>query len=367
MSARQKYRTSNTQHPTSNELPGASLPERLRGIQFFKDATEGFQAWDFGAGFLGLAQRFEKHTFQFERPALLEVDQRGGFVGAHDASAFDLFVGELMRRFVSERGRGPDDFVHQFADKSFPARVTQQFVGRKNRCERLPIYNRRFRIDQGFVAGDCGDAETVKWDVPDEFVPVSVREVFRDFAIHAGVAKHARDIVRARLGPALEFAEDDDAMAEMLHDSGRGAVQTDKTKPAHDLLDGKQPGKFLFIAEPILQGENGGFGADERREQSGELIVGGGFKRNENKIARTDFIGSFGAFGADVEIALAAVNGDAAAFDGIIVRAEEEMDILTGAGEFRAVKTAQRSRADDGDFHSIMDGWIHQSCRARTV
>src|ERR1043166_2365259 len=100
------------------------------------------------------------------------------------------------------------------------------------------------------MAGHTGDAESVERNVPDELLPMRAREVVGDFAIHAGVTEHSGDVVCARLGPALEFAEHDGAMRHVDDDARLDAVKADEAESAHDLLRGKNLREFLLVAQP---------------------------------------------------------------------------------------------------------------------
>ena len=48
---------------------------RSSGIEFLQDGAQCFEARRGHLGQLGLAQRFEKETFQFQRLAALEIQQ----------------------------------------------------------------------------------------------------------------------------------------------------------------------------------------------------------------------------------------------------------------------------------------------------
>ena len=93
-------------------------------------------------------------------------------------------------------------------------------------------------INEGFIAGSGGDAKAVEGNVPNQFIPVGVDQIFGNFAVNPGVAKHSGDVVGARFRPSAELADDHGAVIDMLNDSRREAVQTDETQTAHDLFDG---------------------------------------------------------------------------------------------------------------------------------
>src|SRR5438128_6225834 len=61
-----------------------------------------------------------------------------------------------------------------------------------------------------------GDAQAVEGNVPSKLFPVSLRQIVGDFARHPSAAKHPGEFVRARLGPAPEFAEHDPPVIEVM-------------------------------------------------------------------------------------------------------------------------------------------------------
>ena len=61
--------------------------------------------------------------------------------------------------------------------------------------------------------------------------------------------------------------------------------------------------------------------------------------------------GLAGAPGADVEIALDALNVNAVAADDVVIGAEQEMNLMSGPAKARPIEAAEGAAADDGDFH----------------
>jgi hypothetical protein len=72
----------------------------------------------------------------------------------------------------------------------------------------------------------------------------------------------------------------------------------------------------------------------------GKLVVGGGFQSDQYQIALADFLRCPGAFWPGIEITFRAMDGHAVAPDGVVIRPQQEMDLLTGVGELCAVITA---------------------------
>src|SRR5439155_477276 len=117
------------------------------------------------------------------------------------------------------------------------------------------------------------------------------------------------------------------------------------------LFGGEERGELFLVPETILQSQHRSVIADQRRKQIRELIVGGGLEPDDEQIRDADFLRSFGAPGPGIEVALAALNGHAAATDDVVVRAQEKVDLLPIMTKLGAVKTAYGAASDDRDFH----------------
>ena len=57
---------------------------------------------------------------------------------------------------------------------------------------------------------------------------------------------------------------------------------------------------------------------DEGREQEWKLVVGGGFKANQDEIGYAYFFGSAGALGADGQVTLGTADGDAVSANDVL-------------------------------------------------
>src|SRR5438552_428634 len=93
----------------------------------------------------------------------------------------------------------------------------------------------RAHSGKGFVAGSAGHSQAIERNIPHQFFPMGPGQVVADRAGDTGVPKESRDVVSAWFGPALKFAEHDQAMIEMLDDAGFDAIEAYETEPAHDL------------------------------------------------------------------------------------------------------------------------------------
>jgi len=175
-------------------------------------------------------------------------------------------------------------------------------------------------------------------------------EVIRDFARNAGISKQAGDIVRARLGPSLKFAQNDLAVTQVMNNPGLEAVQADETESSHDLLRWKQRGKALLVAKAVLQCENGRPSVHQRGKQTTELIVCGCLESDNDQVSLTDFLRQPGAFRLDPEISLLALNENAFASDYLVIRAQQEMHLLASPSQFGTVEAADRPATNNRNF-----------------
>ena len=80
-------------------------------------------------------------------------------------------------------------------------------------------------------------------------------------------------------------------------------------------------------------------------------LVGGGLEPDEDQVGGTDFFRASGALRPDLEIAFGAVDQDALAPHDVVVRAQQEMDLVPGASQLGAVKAPDRPAANDRDLH----------------
>src|SRR6266705_3043269 len=156
---------------------------------------------------------------------------------------------------------------------------------------------------EGVVAGGAGDAKSVEGNVPRQLFPVRARQVVGHAAGHAGAAEDLSDVMRARLGPTLEFAYDDLAVGHVLDQPGLKAIQTIEAES-----DWKQTRELLLIAQPILQRDHCRRRTDERRQQVGELIVGCGLECYEDQLAGAYLRPGARALGPDLKVTLRAAD-----------------------------------------------------------
>src|SRR5687767_11448659 len=165
------------------------------------------------------------------------------------------------------------------------------------------------------------------------------------------MANGGSDIVRTRLWPAGELAQNYFSVRDVLNDAGLDAIQANEAKPAHDLFATEQLRELLFISEAVLERYDGCSLIDQRRQQLGELSVGRRFQADKHDVADAYLSGRARAFRVDVKIALRAVDEDTVAPHDIVITSKEEMNFMTVAAELRSVITAQCTATDDSNLH----------------
>lgn len=173
------------------------------------------------------------------------------------------------------------------------------------------------------------------------------------------MADGAGDVMCAWLGPAVELAHDDLAVGLMTDNAGFQAVEADEAKAAENLLCRKQLREGFFISETVLQSEHGGVGANQRGQELGELVVGGGLEANEHDICHTDLFRGAGAFGIHMEVAFRTEDAHAFAADDVVVRAQEEMHFMAITEQFGSVIAAEGTASYDRELHGIP---VSQKC-----
>jgi hypothetical protein len=176
-------------------------------------------------------------------------------------------------------------------------------------------------------------------------------QIIRHSAWNAGIAKATGQVMSARLGPTLKFAQDDLAMVQVKYYPGFDPVQADEAKASHDSIDWRYCGQLFLIAKSILQGKQNGVGAHERWKQPVKLIVGRCFESNKHQVADSNLFRRARTAGLNAEVPLRAANLDPVPPHGLEVRAKQKMHIVPGTGQFRAVKAAHRPTSHDRDFH----------------
>src|SRR2546427_6460330 len=128
----------------------------------------------------------------------------------------------------------------------------------------------------------------------------------------------------------------------MMDDAGLDPVQTDEAEAAQNLVGRKNPRQLLLVAQPVLQRQDGRRRPHQRRQEFGELGVGGGFESKENQIAPADRFRDVGAPGVCSESAFGTLNEDAAASDHLEVGPQKKMDFRPMPAAFGAVGTSPR-------------------------
>jgi hypothetical protein len=157
----------------------------------------------------------------------------------------------------------------------------------------------------------------------------------------------------------LKFAEHNLPVRRVVDDTRLGAVEANKAKAAQDLFGREETGQLFLVAQTILECDHGSVRTDQRRQQFPELIVGRGLKPNQNDVARSDFIRRPGAPGLNVKIPINTVDGHALSPHDVVVGPQQEVHFLPAPAELGTIETAQRTAADNANFHykkSVVSG-----------
>src|SRR6266852_8303017 len=114
----------------------------------------------------------------------------------------------------------------------------------------------------------------------------------------------------------------------MMDDARLDPVQTDEAEAAQNLLGRKNPRQLLLVAQPVLQRQDSRRRPDQRRQEFGELVVGGGLESKDNQIAPADGFRDVGAPGVCPESAFRALNEDATPSQHLEIGPQKKMDFL---------------------------------------
>lgn len=342
------------------------------GGELDEDAAQGVEVGSGDVETDGFAEWGDEEAFNFQRPALFEVDEGGSPVGTHLAGAIDLELGVVGGDGQSAGVGGGNDFIHQAEDLFKPSGIGEELIRSQAGGERVGGGEGSGR--QGWEAGCGGDAETVEGDVPDELLPMGEVEVRGDFTRDATLTEGVGDEFSSkrwslvtststgelewgvRVVVVIEFAEDDAAMGDVFDLAGAGAVDADKAQAAEDLSWGEELGERLLVAEPVLQGQHGGVWADQRGQQPRELPVGSGLETDHHEIDDSDFGRVRGGVRVNGEITIGTADLNTVGSNGGEVGSEEEMDVMTGSGETGAVIGTEGTTSNDGDLHGVRLG-----------
>ena len=138
------------------------------------------------------------------------------------------------------------------------------------------------------------------------------------------------EFMGARLGRALELAQDDLPVANVLDDARRDAVQADEAQPAQDLLRREQARQLLLVAQAVLQVSTTVAGPTSGGSSWGNWSLAVVLRPMSTRSPGRSPPG-VGRTGPHLEIAFRAVDAHALAPHGVVIRAQQEMDLVPGA------------------------------------
>ena len=113
----------------------------------------------------------------------------------------------------------------------------------------------------------------------------------------------------------------------------------------------EQARQLLLVAQSVLQRQHRSRRSNQGRQQFGEPFIRRALKPNEDQLRNTDFPRALGASRPDLEIACRTVDEDALAPHGLVVRAQQEMDLVPGASQFSTVEAPHRPTPNDCNLH----------------
>src|ERR1044072_1957790 len=178
-------------------------------------------------------QRLAPNGFDFQRLACFPILKcRGLVTSCQFLGALNVFAPRVALQREAALVCGHDDFLHQVERQLSKVFVAQNLGG----------------VDS---TGD--DRQSIERNIPDQFSPTFECEVVGDPAFDFSAREFCRHFVRALLGAASEFAENDVAICVTLDLGFRMSIDRDETKSAKDALGSKVFGKEVLVTESVLQ------------------------------------------------------------------------------------------------------------------
>lgn len=155
-------------------------------------------------------------------------------------------------------------------------------------------------------------------------------------------------------------------MVQVTNHAGRNSVQAHKTQRTQHCLAAEQAGQCIFVPQPVLKCQHHCSGADQRSQQRGELIIGGGLQSNDHEVGMTDLGRIAGAARMHHKIAVPAFNAHSSFADLFVIGSQEEMHIKPCGSEFRPIKAANGSTPDHRHLHAATFDWNGRQGQAKT-
>ena len=214
---------------------------------------------------------------------------------------------EIVTQLKSKGASGSDNFADEFANELFPIRIGQEFVGRETRTDKSPRLN--LAGENGFLSGGAGNTKAIEGDVPGQFFPVRLGQIFSDAAGNSCLSKHCGNLMHARLRQTAELAHNDSTVVDVMNHAGLRAVETNEAEAAENLFGSKDFCQLFLVAEAVLKSNDCRGGANQRRNQFRQTVVRGRFEADQHHISHPDFLGMPGADWMNVKVAITALDG----------------------------------------------------------
>ena len=171
-----------------------------------------------------------------------------------------------------------------------------------------------------------------------------------------GIAKQSGKSVGATVRAPLKFAEDHLAVVDVVNHTGFEPVQADKTKPAQNLVRRRTerascsslPSPFCKVKMAVAGPTNGG----SSRGNCSLAVVLSPISTSSHGPISSGLLAHRGRVwkspcGLRTMYAVAA--------DNFVIRTQQKMDFVPGAGELGAVKAPDCPAANNSDFHGNQD------------
>src|SRR5205814_5213788 len=192
------------------------------------------------------------------------------------------------------------------------------------------------------------DRQSIKWNVPDKLAPAFEQQIVGHSAGHIGAFEFCGNGVGARLRGAPVFTQNNVTVIIALDFVTRHAVQTNEAKPAQNTLRAEMLSQEFFISQAVLQCQQHGAFAEQRRDKIDKIVVRSCFDGDYHQITPADLFGRVVTIDlAHAKVLTSPANENAVTPNLGKITAHEKMHIASGMGELCAVIAPDCTRTND--------------------
>ena len=282
------------------------------------------------AGRGALAESFAPDGLQFHGFPGLPVELAGGFVVAHGPGAGDFLFNHLRILRVAQFCRSRQHLSHQILGFLMECGVFQNLLGVT-------------------PARASRDAESVEWNVPDQFIPAGGTDGRGHGATHPGDREDFCKGAGTGSVAARKIGKFNICAGHVPGHARFWSGDTDMADPAQHPFSADDRGQQLLVSQSILKGANHCLGADQRGDEMFQVGVGRGLDADEHEIDRSNLLRlAAGADRVQQEVPVRAAHLNAVFLQMGEISARQKGNRHPGFGQLGAVVHAEGPCAHHG-------------------